>query len=175
MEAVRSHWRRLQDERSVLLAGVEGVDDDRLRRPGPAGAWSIVQILGHLTLAEQHTLAYIRRKMQDPSLPRAGALSFWRMAIVATALRSPIRARAPERTANPEADCTLAVVRERWDAVRRDWAQLVDTLPPALADRAIFRHPRVGMMSLAHTLAFMREHVRHHERQVQRRLADAGR
>lgn len=164
------HWRRLEEERRALLARLDGVDDLRLRRPGPGGAWSVVQIVGHLTLAEQHTLAYIRKKMQDPALPRAGALSFWRLAIVAAALRSPVRSRAPERTANPEADCTPAQARERWDAVRRDWAALVETLPPALADRALFRHPRVGMMSLAHTLAFMREHVRHHERQVVRRI-----
>jgi uncharacterized damage-inducible protein DinB len=176
MDAVRSRWQRLQDSHRVLLDTLDGVDEDRMRRPGPDGGWSVIQIVGHLSLAEQHTLAYIRKKMQDPALPPAGALSFWRTAVVAVALRSPIRAKAPERTANPDADCTIAAARERWDGVRRDWGELVATLPPALADRAIFRHPRVGMMSLPHTLAFMREHVLHHRRQVVRRLAHhAGR
>ena len=171
MDAVRSRWQRLQDERRVLLDSLIGVDDERLRRSGSDGAWSVIQILGHLALAEQHTLSYIRKKMQDPALPRAGALSFWRTAVVAIALRSPIRAKAPERTAHPDADCTFPDVRARWDGVRRDWEELVNTLPPALADRAIFRHPRVGMMSLPHTLGFMYEHVRHHRRQVVARLA----
>jgi uncharacterized damage-inducible protein DinB len=171
MDVVRSKWQRLQDERRALLDRVDGVVEDRLRQAGPDGAWSVIQILGHLTLAEQLSLAYIRKKMQTPDLPPAGAMSFWRMAIVKVALGSPFRARAPERTAHPEAECTSATARERWDAVRRDWQDLVDTLPPALADRAIFRHPRVGMMSLPHTLDFMGDHVRHHRKQVERRVA----
>lgn len=155
-----------------MLAALEGVDEGVLRRPRDDGGWSILQILGHLALAEQHTLSYIRKKVQDPSaLPRAGALSFWRMAVVVVALRSPYRAKAPERTAHPEAGTTLAAVRERWDAVRQDWQELIDTCPPSLADRAVFRHPRVGLVSLAHTLAFLQAHQSHHRRQIQRRLS----
>lgn len=171
LEGLRDRLQRMQDERRALLDSLAAVDEERLRRPGPDGAWSVLQILGHLSLAEQHTLAYIRKKMQDPALPPAGAASFWRMAVVAVALRSPLRAKAPERTANPEAETTLGAVTARWDEVRQGWQELVDGFPPSLVDRAVFRHPRVGMMSLAHTLGFMREHVTHHRRQVRRRLA----
>jgi uncharacterized damage-inducible protein DinB len=93
------------------------------------------------------------------------------MAVVVVALRWPYRAKAPERTAHPEAETTLAAVRERWDGVRRDWQELLDGFPPSLVDRAVFRHPRVGLVSLAHTLAFLREHVAHHRRQIERRLS----
>ena len=155
-----------------MLDALEGVDEGVLRRPRDDGGWSILQILGHLALAEHHTLSYIRKKVQDPSaLPRAGALSFWRMAVVVVALRSPYRAKAPERTAHPEAGTTLAAVRERWDGVRQDWQELIDACPPSLVDRAVFRHPSVGLVSLAHTLAFLQAHQSHHRRQIQRRLS----
>ncbi|HET9317032.1 MAG TPA: DinB family protein [Vicinamibacteria bacterium] len=169
---VRSRMDRLQADRVALLDSVAGVAAERLRSPRDDGGWSILQILSHLALAEQHTLIYIHKKMQDPSkLPRAGALSFWRMAIVVAALRSPYKARAPERTAHPEADTTLAAVREHWDGVRRDWQHLVDEFPAALVDRAVFRHPRVGLVSLPHTLGFLQAHLHHHRRQIARRLA----
>lgn len=172
LAGLRSRLERLQAERRTLLDALEGVDEGVLGRPRDDGGWSILQILGHLALAEQHTLSYIRKKVQDPSaLPRAGPLSFWRMAVVVVALRSPYRAKAPERTAHPEAETTLAAVRERWDGVRRDWQELLDALPPSLVDRAVFRHPRVGMVSLAHTLAFLQAHQSHHRRQIQRRLS----
>ena len=90
--------------------------------------------------------------------------------IVVVALRSPYKARAPERTAHPEAETTLAVVRDHWDGVRRDWQHLVDEFPASLVDRAIFRHPRVGMVSLPHTLGFMQAHLHHHRRQIARRI-----
>jgi len=172
LAGVRSRMERLQAGRLALLDAVAGVGEDHLRRPRDDGGWSILQVLEHLALAEQHTLAYIHKKMQDPSkLPPAGALSFWRMAIVVVALRSPYKAKAPERTAHPEADMTLAAVREHWDGVRQGWQQLVDGFPPALVDRAVFRHPRTGLMSLAHTLGFMQAHLDHHRRQIDRRIA----
>ncbi len=171
LAGVRSRMDRLQADRLALLDSVARVAEEHLRRPRDDGGWSILQILSHLALAEQHTLAYIHKKMRDPSqLPPAGALSFWRMAIVVVALRSPYKAKAPERTAHPQADTTLAAVRAHWDGVRQEWQQLVDGFPPALVDRAVFRHPRTGLMSLAHTLAFTQAHLDHHRRQVARRI-----
>ena len=171
LAGVRARMEQLQADRLALLDAVKGVGEHSLKRPRDDGGWSVLQVLNHVALAEQHTLAYIRKKMQDPSaLPRAGAMSFWRMAVVVVALRSPYRAKAPERTAHPDADTTLAAVREHWDGVRRDWQELVDAFPPSLADRAVFRHPRVGMVSLAHTLGFLQAHLDHHRRQIARRI-----
>jgi uncharacterized damage-inducible protein DinB len=172
LAGIRSRMERLQADRRTLLDSVAAIADDHLRRPRDDGGWSVLQVLNHLALAEQHTLAYIHKKMQDPSaLSPAGPKSFWRMAIVVVALRSPYRAKAPERTAHPEADTTLAAVREHWDGVRQGWQELIDGFPPTLVDRAVFRHPRTGLMSLAHTLAFMQAHLHHHRRQIARRIA----
>jgi uncharacterized damage-inducible protein DinB len=172
LAGVRSRMERLQADRRTLLDSVAGVAEDHLRRPRDDGGWSILQILNHLALAEQHTLSYIHKKMQDPSaLPPAGALSFWRMAIVVVALRSPYKAKAPERTAHPDADATLAAVRQHWDGVRQDWQQFIDGFPASFIDRAVFRHPRVGLVSLPHTLAFLHAHLDHHRRQIDRRIA----
>jgi uncharacterized damage-inducible protein DinB len=172
LAGVRSRMDRLQADRLALFDSVGGVAPERLKSARDDGGWSILQILNHVALAEQHTLFYIHKKMQDPSkLPPAGPLSFWRMAIVVVALRSPYKAKAPERTAHPEADTTLIAVRDHWDGVRRDWQHLVDSFPAPLVDRAVFRHPRTGLMSLAHTLAFMQAHLDHHRRQIARRIA----
>jgi uncharacterized damage-inducible protein DinB len=163
---------RLQSDRRALLDSLAGVDADRLRRPRDDGGWSVLQIMGHLALAEHHTLVSIRKRIQDPStLTRAGAKSFWRMAAVVVALRTPLRIKAPERTAHPEPNTSLDAVREHWDGVRQDWQELIDGFPPSLLDRAVFRHPRVGLVSLAHTLAFLRAHQDHHGRQIRHRLA----
>lgn len=172
LAGIRSSLERLQDERRALLDGLTGQDEARLRRPGPDGGWSILQILGHVALAEQLTLAYLHKKMQDPAaIPRAGAASFWRLALLKVALRSPLRAKAPERVAHPEAETTLAAIQANWDGVRQGWQELVEGFPPSLADRAVYRHPRVGRLSLAHTIDSLREHLVHHRRQIRRRLS----
>jgi uncharacterized damage-inducible protein DinB len=163
---------RLEAERQDLLDALAGLDEERLRRPGPDGGWSVLEILGHLTLAEQHTLTYLQKKLQDPAaIPRAGLGSFWRFALLSVVLRSPLRVKAPERVAHPVTEASLAEVRARWEEVRRGWREVLASFPPALVERAVFRHPFVGRLSLAHTLGFLREHVAHHRRQIERRLS----
>ena len=169
---LKSSLERLQDGRRSLLEWLALQDEARLRRPGPDGGWSVLQILGHVALAEQLTLAYLHKKMQDPSaIPRAGAASYWRLALLKVALRSPLRAKAPDRVAHPEADTTLAAVRAHWDGVGQGWRELVEGFPPSLVDRAVYRHPRVGRLSLAHTIDSLHEHLAHHRRQIERRLS----
>jgi len=167
--ALRKRFDRLEASRRALLDSVAELDEEPLRRQPGEGRWSIIQVLGHLTLAEEATLAYLHKKMQDPSnVPAAGLTSLARLAVVAAVLRSPLRRKAPARTADPPASRSLSEAREHWDRVRADWAAFLQSFPPDLLGRAVFRHPFVGRMSIAHTLGFMNEHLRHHAKQIER-------
>lgn len=172
---LRRRFDRLEASRRALLDSVAELDEERLRRQPGEGRWSIIQVLGHVTLAEEATLAYLHKKMQDPSnVPAAGLNSLARLALLAAVLRSPLRRKAPARTADPPASRSLAEAREHWDRVRADWAAFLDSFPGDLLGRAVFRHPFVGRMSIAHTLGFMNEHLRHHAKQIERIRAALG-
>jgi uncharacterized damage-inducible protein DinB len=167
--ALQRRFDRLEAGRRALLDSLAGLDEERLRRQPGEGRWSIIQVLGHLTLAEEATLAYLRKKMQDPSsIPAAGFTSLARLVIVAAVLRSPLRRQAPALTADPPASRSLSEARRHWDRVRADWAAFLQSFPPDLLGRAVFRHPFAGRMSIAHTLGFMNEHLRHHAKQIER-------
>jgi uncharacterized damage-inducible protein DinB len=166
---VLARFERLESSRQALLESLQGLDDEQLRRSPRADAWSIVQVVGHLTLAEESTLAYLRKKVQDPSaIPPAGLASLARSLLLTAVLRAPVRRKAPAATANPAASRSLAEARAHWDRVRADWEAFLESFPAELSGRAVFRHPFVGRMSIAHTLAFMQEHLRHHARQIER-------
>ena len=167
--AVRARFERLESSRRALLDSVAGLPDATVRRQPAEGVWSIVQVVGHVTLAEEATLAYLRKKMQAPSaIPAAGPMSWVRMMAVAVVLRSPLRRKAPPLTADPPASVGLAEASARWDRVRVEWAAFLDAFPPELLGRAVFRHPFAGRMSVVHTLGFLEEHQRHHARQIAR-------
>jgi uncharacterized damage-inducible protein DinB len=167
--AVQTRFDRLESSRRALLDSLANLDDAALRRPPAAGGWSIVQVVGHLTMADEATLGYLRKKMQAPAaIPPAGPMSWVRMIAVAAVLRSPVRRRAPPQTASPPADVGLGEAAARWHRVRAEWAAFLDAFPAELARRAVFRHPFAGRMSIAHTLGFMQEHQRHHARQIGR-------
>ena len=173
--ALRKRFDRLEANRRALFDSLKGLDEERLRHQPGEGRWSIIQVLGHVTLAEEATLAYLHKKMQDPSnIPAAGLASLARLAVGAAVLRSPLRRKAPARTADPPASRSLSEAREHWDRVRADWGAFLQSLPPDLVGRAVFRQPFAGRKSNAHTLGFMDEHLRHHAKQIERLRAAVG-
>ena len=165
---MRARFERLESSRRALLDSLAGLPDATVRRQPAEGVWSIVQVVGHVTLAEEATLAYLRKKMQAPSaIPAAGPMSWVRMMAVAAVLRSPVRRRLrrppptrPWRSAWPK--------RPHGGTACAEWAAFLEAFPPELLGRAVFRHPFAGRMSIAHTLGFMQEHQRHHARQIAR-------
>ena len=80
--------------------------------------------------------------------------------------RSNQRALVEELPARAELEPT----RREWEEGRAGWKELVDSLPPEQARKAIFRHPVVGMLTLGQTLQFMDEHIKRHTGQVKRIL-----
>ena len=153
---VRERFARLESDRRALLDSLAGLPDADVRRAPAEGAWSIVQVVGHLTMSDEATLGYLRKKMQAPAaIPPAGPMSWIRMVAVAAVLRSPVRRKAPAVTASPPAAVGFDEARARWDRNRAEWAAFLDAFPPELLGRAVFRHPFAGRLSIAHTLGFL--------------------
>jgi hypothetical protein len=165
---------QLERSRSRALALVEGRDASTLNRAPAAGKWSALQVLHHVVTAEALTLRYISRKMQaGAALPRASVTSRLRLLVVEAALASPLRVRAPEVVAEVPPRVDVGELRSRWDAVRSELRALVESFPPALSDRLVFRHAFAGRMTLAHALGTLEAHLDHHLPQVERAVAAA--
>ncbi len=166
----------LERQRRDLLARVDGMDDDVLNRSPGEGQWSVIQVFCHLATAEEISLSTIRKRIEEPEkAARAGIVNRLKSAVLTVALRSGLPFKAPRRTAEaiPE-QRSLADTRVHWDEVRAGWQELVATIPADVADKEIFKHPRVGLLNLPQALKFMSEHVRHHAAQVERVLAAVG-
>jgi hypothetical protein len=161
----------LERSRRRALRLVSDVDPAALgRAPGP-GRWSALQVLHHVVTVEALTVGYVRKKMQaGEGLSRAGIGSRLRLLAVQAALASPLRVRAPEVAADVPATVDPDEVRARWETVRGELAALVESFPPGLLDRLVFRHPFAGRMTLAHALGTLQAHLDHHIPQVERAL-----
>lgn len=167
---------RLEAARARVLDMLAGREAAALNRPPAAGKWSALQVLHHVATAEALTLGYVRKKMQAGSaLPRAGIASRLRLLALEATLASPLRFRAPAVVADAPVAIDPAELRARWDAVRRDWRELLEAFPDELLDRLVFRHPRAGRMSLEHAVGTLEAHLAHHLPQVERALAAASR
>ena len=162
---------RLEASRARALALLVPYDASSLNRAPAPGRWSALQVLHHVVESEAAMLGYVRKKMQaGASLPRAGLGSRLRRLALQAGLASPLRFKAPRVAASVPDAVEPAALRARWDEVRAGWRALVETFPPDLEGRLVFRHPVAGRMGLADTLAVLQAHLDHHVPQVERAL-----
>jgi hypothetical protein len=171
-DTLRREMDRLEEARRDLFTRLESATEEELASAPGEGQWSPLQVIAHLTEAEEFSLSYIRRKLSDPdSVPRAGFLSRLRSLALQAALFLPIRIPAPARVANPPTPESFQAAAERWVALREEWRTTVEQFPPHLENRAIFLHLVAGRMNLREALRFQRRHLLRHSRQIDRAIA----
>jgi len=169
----RLHIRFEQLERATtqLLEMTAALGEQAHQPPGPK-QWSAAQVVQHLLLAETSITQYLEKKVQqEEGHAHTGLGSFLRSTLLRTLMRAPfLRFKAPNRLAQmmPAEAPTLAQLRTDWTSVRRRLEQLLNEFPSKLLSRAIFRHPRAGMLNIYQTLDSMVDHVLHHQRQIER-------
>jgi hypothetical protein len=150
----------------------------QLNQAPAANAWSALQTAHHLILSEQGSLAYVRKKMSfETQFPKTGLRESWRSFLVWVLLYQPIKFKAPEKVGgNPEllpAHSTLQEVRDAWHAILTEWREFFEQMPEAIADRTVYKHPRVGKIGWLHMIAFFSVHFARHRKQIFRALAAA--
>ena len=160
-------FRDLDQERMALDQQLRKLDNAMLNKaPGP-GKWSALQTLRHLIMAEDSSLSYMRKKLQDPD--RSGKSNFstrFRAALLIGWFKLGMKAKAPPAFANIDPNQDRDTVLADYSRVRRELAEILDQVPDALVDRELFRHPLAGRMDLASALTFFRSHFHHHHKQI---------
>jgi uncharacterized damage-inducible protein DinB len=164
-------FEQLERATNQLLAQVELLGERASTSPGP-GQWSAVQVVHHLLVAETGIIQYLEKKLaQTEELEEAGLGSFFRSRLLRVLLRLPfLRFAAPSKlkALTPDKVQSLSELRTEWESVRRRLERTLNEYPSKLLNRAIFKHPRSGMLTIYQTLDFMVDHVLHHQRQLSR-------
>lgn len=160
---------KMESQKAILMKGLASLDSETLNRKSDAAAWSILQVIAHLTKSERGTLQYIKKKTQDPSsLPNAGIVPWFRIGVLVAGVHSPLKFKAPAGIADVPEKCDFQELSLNWAEVREDWREFVETFPSALENKMIFRHPFVGLLGPAQTMIFLNEHLGNHVRQIGR-------
>lgn len=162
-----------QQKVEQLLDELAGTDDAVLNMAAIDGGWSTVQILHHLILAEELSLAYVKKKLSfTPELKPAGFDALWRSALLKLSMRLPLKMKAPAQIGDDKLPgfTTFADTRRRWLAIRDAWTAFLSELPDDWLDKAVYKHPLVGRLSWPGMLSFFLQHMQRHHRQIRRTL-----
>ncbi|HLP95707.1 MAG TPA: DinB family protein [Saprospiraceae bacterium] len=158
----------------ALLQEMGRIPSERLNQKPAGNGWSAIQTMHHLILVEAQSLAYLHKKLSfNPDLPKAGWAAGLKMIFLKWTLASPIKFKAPKSVGNdklPEQD-TLENVSAKWQQVRQSWTDLLTQMPDNLLDKAVYRHPRIGLINWLQTIDFIASHFKRHKAQILRAIS----
>ena len=170
LSAQISNWQMTWDD---VWQQVNGLPESTLTCQPPHGGWSIQQVIQHLALSEQLSLAYLKKKTLDlQRIPRRDIWYPWRKLALKAYLRSPLRYKAPGLVTEDKfpSEESMTQTVERLKANQTDLKAMVGGLPTEVIRMMVYRHPIAGRMDLDGMFLFFIEHIRHHQRQIQRIL-----
>jgi hypothetical protein len=151
--------------RLALLDDLERLSDEQLRRkPGPDN-WSLLEIVQHMVLSEREVLQDLPESKELTARKRGfrARLSY---AVVLAVLRWNIPAPVPSDGMVPDGNTSLSELRHQWEENLSWLRDYLDTLRPEDLQRAVFRHPIAGPMTVAQTIDMAKLHFDVHFRQI---------
>ena len=167
-----SSFEQIEQQKADLLAVISRWTAERLHFRLGEGEWSAVDVFDHLARTESAIQDAACHGLSNPQ--RIGIADRVRTHFLSTVFRSERKVKVPA-SANqvlPEVGSSISVVQGRWDASRKELADLLRIIPRAHRGNGIFRHPVGGWMSIEGILGFFSVHMIHHQYQL-RRISEA--
>lgn len=166
---------RLDKKLVQLFEGLQHYSEKTLNLPPSKEAWSVLEILQHLYLAEKTSLDSIQKELEKETVfESAGFADSLRAFALRTALSFPLKFKAPY-TLNRDAfisDPTFWEVAKSWKNERLRLKQFFKEIPADLLTKSAYKHPRGGLMTVYGMLAFYESHFNRHLKQINKTLKE---
>lgn len=164
----------LNDELDQLLKSLGDHSHEVLNKPPKEGAWSAMQVLHHIKLAEYYSYKYCEKKLSfKPQLSKVGWQENLRGKLVKWYLQLPFKVQAPTNMSGDAlpSESQLAELASEWKEQRKTLQQFFEDLPEEYVNKAVYKHPMGGRLSFAGMLDFYEAHFRRHQKQIWRTIS----
>ncbi len=165
---------KLDRQLDSLLSELSAYSEAQLNRQPRPDAWSALQVMHHLLLAEQMSMAYVKKKLSyNPALKNAGLGGAWRIFLLWVFVHTPLKFKAPKNVSGESLPpySTLQATGEAWKNIRKELRDYMTILPDELFHKSIYRHPFAGLLSLTGMLRFFEWHFTRHLKQIRKTVA----
>lgn len=162
-------FQKLETQRNEFVALFNSLTDEQRAFNPESESWNLLQVMRHIITAEKLSLAYIQRKISSKSnIPKTGIDSWFRYLILQFAFYLPLKFKAPKIAQVDETYPDFESMKTEWDQVRDGFKKLIDTTDSETLEKAIYRHPRAGLLNMNQAVEFMEIHISHHLKQIER-------
>jgi len=164
---MQQNFIKLENKRINLFKTINQLDENIIYCKTSPDKWSIFQIIFHLVKSEQLTLLGLKKSLADAKkLTNAGIKSRLRYFVLRSALISRFKFKAPPIVASIPEKYDMKELELKWDKIRKDINKFIETFPPDLEGKNIFKHPLAGWLNINQTINFLHDHYDHHNRQI---------
>lgn len=154
-------------QRAAIVSEVAALPDAAQRWRAHDDAWSPLDVIEHLVLAEQVVLGDLE-SAPTRMAPAPTVVHGLRRSMVWLVLRLGIRVRVPVDRLRPTGKTTFAALHTQWDDQHIALRRLVTGMDRRGLQRHIFRHPIAGPLNTSQALRLLSAHLATHHRQLER-------
>ena len=166
-------FNRLEKQRHKLQSFYKEFSGEQLKFKPDPGSWSMVQVLRHLVTAESQSLKLMKRKIsRADELASVNVQARGRALLLKIALALPLKFKAPKIAEVQEEAPDFEKLLNEWTQVRNDFHALLSETGDENYAKTVYQHPRAGYLTLKQAIEFMEDHIRHHQKQIERIRGD---
>ncbi len=155
----------------VDLEALSTLSNEQFQLKPDANKWNLSQLFDHLLGIEKMALMYMMKKSQASDLKTGGIKTWVYSFLLRQNLRSDKKFRIPSVLPQPAADRSIEDIQQEFQRTRAKMLDFVRGWDESKKNLLIFKHPRVGMLSLGQTIKFFGDHWFHHQTQLQELLS----
>ncbi|MEL7123613.1 MAG: DinB family protein [Bacteroidota bacterium] len=164
---------RTNSELDDLIEHLKAYSNEQLNHRPAEGVWSVIDVMHHLMRAEMLSHNYVKKKLSyGGTFKKAGLATSWRLFVLNTYLRLPIKFKAPELVSQvhfPEKS-DFNEVQGKWRTQRKSLLAFLEELPEEIFDKEIYKHPLAGRVTLGGMVDFFIAHFQRHRKQIYRTI-----
>lgn len=157
----------LSDLKEKLLLSISNYSQEELNYKPNEKEWCIAQVVEHLIDSETGINKYINFRLKNiHEQPSVGLKNFLKSKVLNNRMQSNQKFKVPSVLSEPEKGADYTTLKEKWDGSRMFLIKTVETFPKEQLSKAVFLHPKAGLLSMNQTLSFLINHLKHHIPQV---------
>ena len=167
---IKTQWEKAEKARLQMLQMIaKSTEPQRQYIPGE-DKWNMINVAQHLIQAETSVLHQLL-KYGDGKGKKANIISGIRSMLTTMLLQSPAKIKVPKKAREafkPFEKQDYDSVKNEWDKLRNEMEKWAEKYPESKADRYVFKHPVSGLLTPTQTFRFLKDHIDHHIKQIER-------
>lgn len=168
---LEKQFLQLEEERKDLFNELKNYSDDIINKKPSPEKWSVAEVIAHLITAEEMSLKYLSKKIQDTSKEKPEVFKHkYRWLLVQIVFTFNIKFKAPEIVEPKMGYQTLADLGTKWNDVRNQTLRVLQKLSDEEVNKTLWKHAIAGKMNLHHMVQFFGVHYHRHVKQIHRTL-----